>query len=134
VVAADNSGDYNKVQDAINAVPDNNAVRKVIFIKKGKYVEKVVVPYKKTNIVLVGENVDSCIISYNDASLGGGTFSQNTFTSYTFRVDADDFAAMNVTIENTNNGGSQAVSLHANGDRQVFVHLSNPRIYRHFLQ
>jgi len=25
---------------------------------------------------------------------------------------------MNVTIENTNNGGSQAVSLHANGDRQ----------------
>ena len=122
VVATDNSGDYNKVQDAINAVPDNTAVRKVIFIKKGKYVEKVVVPYKKTNIVLVGENVDSCIISYNDASLGGGTFSQNTFTSYTFRVDADDFVAMNVTIENTNNGGSQAVSLHANGDRQVFLH------------
>ena len=122
VVAADNSGDYAKIQDAINAVPDNNSVRKVIFVKKGKYQEKIVVSYKKTNIILVGENVDSCIISYNDASLGNGTFSKNTFTSYTFRVDADDFTAMNITIENSNNGGSQAVSLHTNGDRQVFFH------------
>jgi len=89
VVATDNSGDYSKVQDAINAVPDNNAVRKVIFVKKGKYVEKIIVPYKKTNITLVGENVDSTIISYNDASLE--TIALNTFNSYTIRVDADDF-------------------------------------------
>ena len=119
VVATDNSGDYSKVQDAINAVPDNNAVRKVIFVKKGKYVEKIIVPYKKTNITLVGENVDSTIISYNDASLE--TIALNTFNSYTIRVDADDFEAMNITFENTATS-AQAVALHTNGDRQTFLH------------
>jgi pectinesterase len=119
VVATDNSGDYKKVQDAINAVPDNNAVRKVIFVKKGKYVEKIIVPYKKTNITLVGENVDSTSISFSDASLE--TIALNTFNSYTIRVDADDFAAMNITFENTATS-AQAVALHTNGDRQTFLH------------
>jgi pectinesterase len=119
VVAADNSGDYAKIQDAINAVPDNNSVRKVIFVKKGKYVEKIIVPYKKTNITLVGENVDSTSISYSDASLE--TIALNTFNSYTIRVDADDFAAMNITFENTATS-AQAVALHTNGDRQTFLH------------
>ena len=119
VVAADNSGDYAKIQDAINAVPDNNSVRKVIFVKKGKYVEKIIVPYKKTNITLVGENVDSTTISYSDASLE--TIALNTFNSYTISVDADDFAAMNITFENTATS-AQAVALHTNGDRQTFLH------------
>lgn len=119
VVSTDNSGDFKKIQDAINSIPDNNPVRKVLFLKKGKYVEKIVVPYKKTNITLVGENVDSTIISYNDASLE--TIAMNTFTSYTFRTDADDFEAMNITIENTATS-AQAVALHGNGDRQTFLH------------
>ena len=119
VVATDNSGDYTKIQDAINAIPDNNAARKVIFVKKGKYVEKVIVPYQKTNITLVGENVDSTSISFSDASLE--TIAMNTFTSSTIRIDADDFEAMNITFENTATS-AQAVALHTNGDRQTFLH------------
>ena len=67
MVAADGSGDYTKLQDAINAIPDNNPARKVIFIKKGTYREKIIVPWEKTHLTLVGAYVDSSIITYNDA-------------------------------------------------------------------
>jgi pectinesterase len=91
----------------------------VIFIKSGTYNEKIVVPYKKTNLTIVGENVDKTIITHNDASKE--TIAMNGFTSYTFRPDADDFTAMNLTIRNTATN-AQAVALHTNGDRQVFLH------------
>jgi pectinesterase len=119
VVAADGSGNFTKVQDAINAIPDNNPSRKVIFIKKGTYKEKIIVPWKKTHLTLVGGHVDSSIITYSDASLE--TIAMNTFTSYSMRVDADYFEAMNLTISNTATS-AQAVALHTNGDYQVFLH------------
>ncbi|MBN1130059.1 MAG: hypothetical protein JXA71_13795, partial [Chitinispirillaceae bacterium] len=119
VVAADGSGDFLKIQDAINAIPDNNPVRTVIFIKKGTYREKIVVPWKKAHLTLVGEHVDSSIITFNDASLE--TVAMNTFTSYTLRADADHFEAMNLTVSNTATS-AQAVALHANGDCQTFLH------------
>ena len=119
VVAPDNTGDYTKVQDAINAIPDNNPSRMVIFIKKGTYREKLIVPWKKTHLTLVGEQVDSTIITYNDASLE--TVAMNTFTSHSMRIDADYFEAMNLTISNTATS-AQAVALHANGDCQTFLH------------
>jgi pectinesterase len=118
-VAADGSGDYAKLQDAINAIPDNNPARKVIFIKKGTYREKIIVPWKKTHLTLVGAHVDSSIITYNDASLE--TIAMNTFTSHSMRVDADYFEAMNLTISNTATS-AQAVALHTSGDYQVFLH------------
>jgi pectinesterase len=119
VVAADGSGDYKTVQAAINAVPDSSTTRKVIFIKNGTYNEKIVIPYKKTNLTIVGANVDSCIITYNDVSKD--TYSKNTYNTYTLRVDPDDFIAMNLTIKNTATS-AQAVALHASGDRQVYLH------------
>jgi pectinesterase len=119
VVAADGSGNYTKVQDAINVIPDNNPERMVIFIKKGTYKEKIIVPWKKTHLTLVGAHVDSSIITYNDASQE--TIAMNTFTSHSMRVDADYFEAINMTISNTATS-AQAVALHTNGDYQTFLH------------
>ena len=119
VVAADGSGDYTKVQDAIAAVPDNNPARKVIFLKEGTYREKLIVPWQKTHITLVGEDVDNSVITYSDASQE--TIAMNTFTSHSVRVDADWFEAINLTISNTATN-AQAVALHANGDCQIFLH------------
>jgi pectinesterase len=119
VVAADGSGNYTTVQAAINAIPDTSAATTVIFIKNGTYNERDVVPWTKTNAVLIGANVDSCIITGNDVS--ANTYASNTFNTYTFRVDADNFMAMNLTIQNTATS-AQAVALHANGDRQIFLH------------
>jgi pectinesterase len=119
VVAADGSGNYTTVQAAIDAIPDSNPTTKLIFIKNGTYHEKILCPYKKTNLILVGANVDSCILSYNDASLE--TIALNGFNSYSFRADPDGFEAMNLTFQNTATT-AQAVALHTNGDRQVFLH------------
>ncbi|MBN2036381.1 MAG: hypothetical protein JW768_06525 [Chitinispirillaceae bacterium] len=119
IVAADGSGSHTTVQDAINAIPDDNPSRKVIFLKKGTYLEKIIVPWKKKHITLVGEQVDSTVISYNDASRE--TIAMNTFTSHTMRVDAHYFEAMNLTIRNTATS-AQAVALHSNGDCQTFLH------------
>jgi pectinesterase len=123
IVADDGSGDYTSVQEAINSLPVNNAAEKVIYIRNGVYKEKIQVPYTKPFITLIGENVDSTVLTYDDYS---GRIVDNvelgTSTSYSFAADANDFRAMNLTFENSYGPGSQAVALRTNADRQVFLH------------
>ena len=65
-VALDGSGDFIKIQDAINSVPSNSLVRTVIFIKNGLYnTEKILIPADKKNISFVGEDREKTIISYH---------------------------------------------------------------------
>ncbi|MBN2699679.1 MAG: hypothetical protein JXR52_12705 [Bacteroidales bacterium] len=118
VVAKDGSGDYVTIMEAVAAVPDNSSERTVMFIRNGTYYEKMLVPSTKRNLVMVGEHVDSVILTYSDyADLVGGTF--NTAS---FRVDADNFWAMNLTFENTAGNVGQALALYTDGDKQVFLH------------
>ena len=51
VVAADGTGNFRTVQEAINAVPDFRKNETRIFIKKGTYKEKLVLAGSKTNVV-----------------------------------------------------------------------------------
>ena len=62
VVAADGSGDYKTIQEAINAVPDYRKKQTKIFVKSGTYKEKVVIPESKIDIKLVGQNRDNTVI------------------------------------------------------------------------
>jgi len=119
IVASDGTGDFTSVQDAINAAPDNGTKSTVIFIKNGLYHEKIIVPNEKPHLTFIGEDVDSTILSYDDRSVY--TVELNTFTSHSVRVDASDTKFYNLTIQNPARG-SQAVALHGNGDRQMFVH------------
>lgn len=119
VVDAGGTGDYTTVQAAINAVPNNGSTRTVVFIKNGLYYEKVRISSSKKNLVLIGENVDSTIIYFDDYAAISG------FDCTTVKVDADDFLAMNLTIENSFDNTpvqSQALALATYGDRQVFLH------------
>lgn len=129
IVDMDGSGDYTTVKEAIASIPDDNDTWKIIFIKNGTYYEKIILGYKKTKVILVGEHVDSTIITYNDNAgiykdtLGNG----HTFSTYTFRADADDFQAYNISFRNNAMetgavGDAQAVSFHSNGDRQILYH------------
>ena len=61
VVAADGSGDYKTIQEAINAVPDYRKKQTKIFVKSGTYKEKVVIPESKIDIKLVGQNRDNTV-------------------------------------------------------------------------
>lgn len=119
VVDINGTGDYTSVQAALSAVPDSSSTWTVVFVKKGFYYEKVILRPEKEKVILVGENVDSTIISYDDH--GDGSLPGHTFSSYSFRADAHDFQAYNITFENTN-VTSQAVAYHSNGDRQILFH------------
>jgi pectinesterase len=103
----------------VNAAANHSQTRIVIVVKKGTYTEKLVIPSWKTNIALKGEDKEHTIITWNDYS-GKGEI--NTFTSYTVLVQGNDFRAENITFENSaGTGVGQAVALHVEADRCVFV-------------
>jgi pectin methylesterase-like acyl-CoA thioesterase len=120
-IVAKSSGDYSTVQAAFDAVPNNYTGKYFIFVKKGVYKEKLLLSQNKVNVILIGEDRDSTILTYDDyAGKSGGTSS-----SQSLAIDADDFSAMNITFQNTvKNDGSfadqQAVALRVNGDRQAY--------------
>lgn len=57
VVAADGSGQFRSIQEAINSLPDSSAKQRIIFIKNGTYREKIFIA--KHNILLKGEKNNS---------------------------------------------------------------------------
>jgi pectinesterase len=62
IVAKAGSGDFTTIQAAIDAIPKSNDALKIILIKNGVYVEKLMI---KTNfIALVGEDRDSTRIQF----------------------------------------------------------------------
>lgn len=80
IVAADGSGNYTKVIDAIKDAPDYSMRRYVIYIKKGVYNETVEIKKKKWNLMMIGDGMDATIIAGNHNHVDGWT----TFRSATF--------------------------------------------------
>jgi pectinesterase len=126
VVAQDGSGDYKTIQEAVNAVRDLSQVQVTIFIRKGVYHEKLVIPSWKTMITLSGEDKENTIITnadYSGKNYPGkdpyGKDKYSTYTSYTVLVQGNDFHAENLTIQNTSGRVGQAVALHVEGDRAI---------------
>lgn len=126
VVAKDSSGDFTTIQEAVNAVRDFSYFPVKIFIKKGIYHEKLIIPSWKTGITLQGESRDSTIITnadYTGKPVPGTTMAGKdkyvTFTSYTLLIEGNDVIAENLTIENTAGNVGQAVALHVEGDRCI---------------
>jgi pectinesterase len=117
-VAADGSGEYRTIQEAVLAVRDFMQVPAIISIKNGTYKEKLLIPSQKTNITLLGESKEGVIITYGDYS--GDANKHSTYTSATVRVQGNDFTAKNLTFENSAGRVGQAVALHVEGDRATF--------------
>ena len=65
------NGDYTTINSAISAVPDNSSSQTVIFIRNGVYFEKVEIPGSKTNLTIIGEDIDETVIDYDDYSGSG---------------------------------------------------------------
>ena len=128
-VAQDGSGDFKTIQEAVNAVRDLSQVQVAIYIKKGIYHEKLVIPSWKTRISLIGEGRGNTIITNNDFSGKANPQSKDafgkdkftTYTSYTVLVQGNDFIAQNLTIENAAGPVGQAVALHVEGDRCAVI-------------
>ncbi|HUX55977.1 MAG TPA: pectinesterase family protein [Bacteroidales bacterium] len=120
IVAQDGSGAYTTIQDAIDATKAFPDKRITIFIKNGIYHEKVRVPSWNSMLSLIGEDVDKTIITFDDYFDKINRGRNSTFFTSTFLVEANDFYAENLTIENSAGKVGQAVALHVGGDRCVF--------------
>lgn len=121
-VAKDGSGDFMTVQEAISAVPDFRNQPTFILIKKGVYKEKIVVPSSKTKIVLIGEDLYSTTLTYDDYASKLNKFGEEMGTtgSSSFFLFGNDFTAKNITFENSSGPVGQAVAMRVSGDRAFF--------------
>lgn len=123
IVAADGSGDFRSLQEAVNTIPPGNKKNITIHIKNGVYKEKVKID--KPFIHLIGENALSTILTFDDHAkklLPNGE-PMNTFNSYTIYIGGHDFSAENLTFENSSGDGrivGQAIAAYVDADRAAF--------------
>lgn len=123
VVSKDGSGNYKTVQEALNAVPQNNKKAITIFIKNGLYQEKLRLDSAKNQVTLIGEDQFKTILTFDDhpGKITSSGKNIDTRSSYSFLVLADDFKAENITFRNDAGfTAGQAVALEVQGDRAIF--------------
>lgn len=112
-VAADGSGNFTTITEAINFAPNNSVDRIIIYVREGVYEENVDIPPYKPNIVLLGDGRDVTTITGNRSVADGWT----TFRSATVAVSGEGFLARDITFENTAGAEKhQAVALRINAD------------------
>ncbi len=122
VVAKDSSGNFTTVQEAINAVPDFRKNRTTIFIKKGTYKEKLVLPASKTLVSFIGEDLEHTILTYDDYASKKNRFGEEVGTtgSTSFYIFGEGFTAENITFENSAGPVGQAVAVRIESDKVAF--------------
>lgn len=118
VVDRNGTGHFRTVQQAIDSVRAfNPAGRVTIFIKKGFYKEKLIIPTHVCNVHIVGEDRDKTILNYDDHA---NINKMGTFKTFTLKISGNDIVMENLTVENSAAQMGQAVALHVEGDRITF--------------
>ena len=130
-VARDGTGEFRNVSEAIEVCRAFMEYHKVIYVKKGIYKEKLVIPQWLTNIEICGEDRDKTIITWDDhaniladiSPLTSHLSPQKigTFRTFTLKIQGSRITLKNITIENNSARLGQAVALHTEGDRLTFV-------------
>lgn len=67
-VAQDGSGDYQSVQDAIDAIPLCNKCRTIIRVSPGIYKQPIYVPKTKNLITLAGLSPEITVLTWNNTA------------------------------------------------------------------
>ena len=130
-VARDGTAEFRNVSEAIEVCRAFMEYHKVIYVKKGVYKEKLVIPQWLTNIEICGEDRDQTIITWDDhanikadiSPLTSNLSPQKigTFRTFTLKIQGSRITLKNITIENNSARLGQAVALHTEGDRLTFV-------------
>jgi pectinesterase len=123
IVAADGSGDFKTVQEAVDAIPKDNPQPKTIYIQPGTYYEKIRItaPF----VHLVGQDAEKTVLTFDDFARKKDADGKQlgTFGSFSVTVRASGFEAENITFENTSaprKTVGQAVALGVDSERAVF--------------
>ncbi|KAA8515474.1 hypothetical protein F0562_018915 [Nyssa sinensis] len=116
VVAKDGSGNYKTVKEAVASAPKNGKTRYVIYVKKGTYKENVEIASSNKNVMIVGDGMDSTVITGSLNVVDGTT----TFKSATLAAVGDGFIAQDIWFQNTAGPQKhQAVALRVGADQSV---------------
>jgi pectinesterase len=143
IVSQDGSGDFTKIQDAIDAAPENRKIPWLILVKNGLYREQIVVSDSKPFIHLIGQDKTKTIIHHN-LNVGGKpeegiepeksiywVHSVHNPASEVYRMEgavlnikAPDFYSENISYINDwgveSQAGPQALALKISANRNAF--------------
>ncbi|KAK9668058.1 hypothetical protein RND81_13G032600 [Saponaria officinalis] len=122
-------GDYESVQAAVDAVPQNNLVNVIIHIGPGYYIEKVVVPASKPYITFQGAGREFTVIEWHDRACDPGPDGEQlrTYRTASVTIFANYFSARNISFKNTAPAplpgmqGWQAAAIRISGDKAYFA-------------
>jgi pectinesterase len=124
VVAADGSGQFKSVQEAINGAPQTCSATSpwTIRVRPGTYRELVYVQREKRFVRLAGDDPARTTIIYDLRASAPGSDGKpiGTFHTPTLWIDADDFSVEGLTITNSAGAVGQALALRVDGDRVSF--------------
>lgn len=83
-VARDGSGDFETIGEAVKAVPERSKRRFFIYVKRGEYVENVVVGKDCWNLVMYGDGSEKTVVSgnLNYVDDGLGPFDSATLSKF----------------------------------------------------
>lgn len=118
VVSRDGSGQFRNVQEAVESVRAFMDKTVTIYVKKGTYKEKLLIPSWVKNVQIVGEDAAHTLITYDDHA---NIDKMGTFRTYTVKVEGNDITFKDLTIENNAAPLGQAVALHTEGTRLMFI-------------
>lgn len=116
VSKAAGSGQYSKIQDAVDALSTTSTTAQAIFIEAGTYSEQVYVPARKAQLTIYGYSENTADYSHNTVTITSGISLNevaNDDLTGTLRVWAENFKLYNVNVENSYGQGKQAIALSA---------------------
>ncbi|XP_045089327.1 pectinesterase-like isoform X2 [Aegilops tauschii subsp. strangulata] len=117
VVAADGSGNFKTITEALNSVPKKSTARFVIYVKAGEYKEYVTVSKDQANVFMYGDGPTKTRVIGDKSNKGGFA----TIATRTFSAEGNGFICKSMGFVNTAGpDGHQAVALHVQGDMSVF--------------
>jgi len=122
-VAADGSGQFTSVQQAIDSIVPGGKDRVTIHIKPGTYTEHITIAPDEPPIRMFGDDAAKTVLTFNLTHNTPGPDGRTigTAKSASTTVLANDFEADDLTFANsTPRDMSQALALAAEGDRQIY--------------
>ncbi len=119
VVAADGSGDFKTIQEAVASIPKDNHERKIILVKPGVYNEKVRID--ASNVTLRGADRHASRVEYSQL-MDDFTAKPDELGRAVINIVGDDCVLENLTVVNTAGViGKHAFAIYGTGDRSVIL-------------
>ena len=124
VVDCDGTAEFRTIGEAIEVCRAFMDYHKVIYVKNGVYKEKLILPQWLQNVEICGESTEGTIITFDhhaNVPLPDTGLPMGTFRTYTLKIEGNGITLKNLTVENNAPRLGQAVALHTEGDRLVFI-------------